>query len=450
MKQHCCFIFSFLKFFLVAVLALNTGRAQEQIGTITDNYLPASSSLFNPAADCTSPYEVDINALGAGFSVYNNLVYLDKFSFLSLSGKNLNGKEVVYNTPNTIRAFTRVGVQGPSVMIRQGDFTLGIITQVRSAASVTTSEVPVNLDFNHIIEDSLYQFPAGKTTGLNWMSIGLHLGETFGGGDVRFSVAGNLNYLIGWDGISAVTDQTLDFVKNSQDATMSFNNVKMNYGYTSGFGGDVQQNLSSMQFKGSGVSADFGFLVMNGKRPLQYTWKLGVSLMDLGIISFSKNVQRYNIITDTAVTVTQSEFNNLNSADAFTEMAAEAIAGKGTMNFVDGPLVINLPAAISIQGEVRVAHHCFINAMYVQSLVLSDQQVLRPNSIAITPRYETVKVAAGVPFSLNDNQRVQVGGFVRLGPLMVGTDNLGAVFIPSKFEGADLYVALHLSSTLGS
>ncbi|MBX7142385.1 MAG: hypothetical protein K1X63_15020 [Chitinophagales bacterium] len=429
---------------LIMLIVNGVSQGQQPVGLNTDNYLPASSILFNPAAAFTSPFAVDINVASIDALAYNNLAFANHLSLLSLAFGQANGMEVSYGSPETIRAFSDISLQGPSAVIRYSDFSFGLITQVRSAASLITDVVPPNLDFNNILEDSLYQFPASRFAGLNWSEAGVHFGFSKNASkNLQVSIGATVKYLIGSDGISAITSQPLDFIKHAEESSMSFNQVIMRYGYTSGFGEDIQHKITRFGARGSGIGTDIGFMISRGQDATAYSWKAGVSLMDAGFISFSNDVQRYRIQTDTAVTVTQQEFNTLNSADDFTALAAGAIEGKGTMTAESGPLKIWLPAALSFQGEVAVSEQFYLNAAVVQRMPLADQQVQRPNSVTLTPRFESRWWSAGIPLDLNDYHKLQVGGFFRFGPAVVGTDNLAAAIIPSKFEGADIYFGLH-------
>ncbi|MEO6166705.1 MAG: DUF5723 family protein, partial [Chitinophagales bacterium] len=285
------------KILFVLLLLSTIVKAQEPIGLMSDNYMPSSSILYNPASLFTSPVKWDLNFLSADVFFYNNLAYAEHSSVLTLLG-NLTIKEAAFNKPNTIRGFTNATVQGPSIVFHHSSFSFGITTQVRSGTSIVSKQVPSNLDFNNLVEDSLYQFPQSKAAGMNWMQIGVHLGKSIiTSGKYQVYSAININYLAGWDGIAATTEQSVDFLKHSINDTISFAQVEMNYAYTSGFSNDLQQNLTAMQFKGSGAGVDVGIWITDDNDPLEYKWKAGVSLIDVGVISFSKNVQQYQLVT---------------------------------------------------------------------------------------------------------------------------------------------------------
>ncbi|MFI5134869.1 MAG: DUF5723 family protein [Chitinophagales bacterium] len=429
---------------LIQFSIVSIANAQEPIGLMNDNYLPASAIMFNPASLFTSTLPGDLNIVSGDITASNNLAYTNNFSLLTLSSPNISNNKVAFNTPSTIRSFSNALIEGPSAVIRHNSLSYGIITRTQSAASLMTGQVDSNLNFNHIAKDTLYQFPQSRTAGMKWTEVGFNLGKCFNRyGAVRVSMAVNINYVAGWDGISAVTQQPLYFVKNSEASTMSFKDVIMNYGYTSGFSSDVSHVISSFQLKGSGAGTDAGVWIAGGADPSHYRWKAGISMIDVGFVSFSKNVTRYQITTDTTITATVNDFNTLNSAGAFTQIATQAVEGKGTMIQESGPLVIALPAALVLQAEVAMPENLFLHALLVQRMILSQQQVLRANCFAVTPRYEIKNFAAGIPVNWYDNNRVQVGGYIRIGPVIAGSDNLAALFVPSKWQGADFYFGIH-------
>jgi len=431
-----------LTFILLCVV--NLSNAQEPIGLMNDNYLPSSAIMFNPASMLTSPLPGDLNIISGDLTASNNLAYTNNFSLLTLSAPNISNNKIAYNRPSTIRAFSNALIEGPSAVIRHGSLSYGIVFRTQSAASLMTGQVDSNLNFNHIAKDTFYRFPESRTAGMKWSEFGVNFGKCFNqNGSVRVSMAANINYVAGWDGICAVTQKPLYFVKNSEASTMSFKDVVMNYGYTSGFSNDVPQVISSFQLKGSGAATDAGVWISGGSDPTHYRWKFGISMIDMGFVSFSNNVSRYSITTDTIVTATMHDFNTLNSAGSFTQIASQAVEGNGTMKNISGPLVIALPAALVFQAEVAMPQNLFLHALMVQRVIVSQQQILRANCVAITPRYEIKNFAAGIPINWYDNNRMQVGGYLRIGPVIAGSDNLAALFVPSKWEGADFYFGIH-------
>jgi hypothetical protein len=400
--------------------------------------------LFNPAAPLTSAVHIDLNLISMSAMAYNNLAFAEKSSLLTLMGNASNNPSASFNTPSSIRGFSSVMIQGPSILVREDNFSYGLTMQFRSAMSLVTELFTDDLNFNFVPRDSVYAFPRAKGAGLEWMELGLHAGKSGTYRGMSISVGANIKYLAGMNGMSAVTDQPVHFSKNSHGKSVDYSDVEMNYGYTSGLTNDMQQNISTFQVKGSGGSLDAGLMISDGEDAESYTWKAGLSVIDAGLISFFGNAQRYELITDTTITVSKEELKEITTGDDFTQLAEEKVQGNGSLTSVPGALVIWLPAAMSFQGEIKLRDRLYLHTALIQRVLFSKQQVLRPNSLSLTPRYESKLLTAGAVLNWYDYHRLIFGGYVRFGPVIIGTDNFAGLFVPAKFEGADFYVGVHL------
>jgi hypothetical protein len=68
------------------------------------------------------------------------------------------------------------------------------------------------------------------------------------------------------------------------------------------------------------------------------------------------------------------------------------------------------------------------------------------SSLALTPRLEFSRFEVAVPVVLANNYRqLQVGAMLRVGPLIVGSDNLGGLVGLTRTSGADVYFGLSLA-----
>ncbi|MCB0640336.1 MAG: hypothetical protein KDC44_01795, partial [Phaeodactylibacter sp.] len=60
--------------------------------------------------------------------------------------------------------------------------------------------------------------------------------------------------------------------------------------------------------------------------------------------------------------------------------------------------------------------------------------------LAVTPRFEHRWFEAGLPISLYNYDQLQVGLYGRVGPLTIGTEKLGALFLSNNLSGMDIYI----------
>jgi hypothetical protein len=68
------------------------------------------------------------------------------------------------------------------------------------------------------------------------------------------------------------------------------------------------------------------------------------------------------------------------------------------------------------------------------------------SSLALTPRLEFSHLEVAVPVILANNYRkLQVGAMLRVGPLILGSDNLGGLIGLKATTGADVYFGLGLA-----
>ncbi len=99
--------------------------------------------------------------------------------------------------------------------------------------------------------------------------------------------------------------------------------------------------------------------------------------------------------------------------------------------------------------DYRLANHLYAGVLWTQDLLPARTIGSRTlSALALTPRLEFSRAEVAVPLIwANNYQNFQVGALVRLGPLFVGSDNLGGIFGLTTATGADVYfgwaLALH-------
>jgi Family of unknown function (DUF5723) len=427
----------FVCLLLAGIFFMLKSHAQQPIGLMNDHYLPATSVLFNPASVGSSPLRLDINVLSANAAAYNNAFYVNHLSLFSLFTKNTNELTVIYAKPDNIHFFSSTSIQGPSVTYKSGSYFFGITTQWRTGTSFISGKTTPKLDLANILDDTLYEFPSSKLAGMGWMQFGFTIGSTAKiPNGLRATWGLTINYLAGQEGIAISTSQPFNFLQHHDSVT--YYNLKMDYGASEGFREDVPDGLTDFRLNGSGFSFNIGGSISNGG-PLNEEWKLSFSIEDLGMLVFKHDIDRVTYLQDEATTISENDLSDVrNSQDVFSLIMGNAGVAQS------GSLKISLPASWMVQGEVALPNQFFLNAVLVQRLTLSDRQVQKANMVAFTPEYETRKIAAGVPIVWNNYDQFQVGGYFRYESFMIGTNNLASLLIPSQWKGADVYLGIHI------
>ena len=219
--------------------------------------------------------------------------------------------------------------------------------------------------------------------------------------------------------------------------------------------------FGSMSGVGAGFDLGFMYEIRPGmkmdlrsfpgcERELQRTYKVkfGASLTDVGFIAYDGT--RYQMGVTNGIYKMDSAFaigqvygvNSVNhSPNAFDQigMAAEKVGANPFRSFT-----AYTPMAFNMQMDIR-SGKWHLGGYLVHSLKPVDMPGLRrSSSLSFVPRFQGERFEYGMPISLaNDYTEVQVGGFVRFGPIIIGSNNLwglGNFMRNTGTQGASFYI----------
>lgn len=348
-------------------------------------------------------------------------------------------------------------LQGPSFMIGIKKWTFAFNISGRAALSFTRlNKDGAKLFFEGQTYESLQNtdipFKKFRLNAAIWEEFGLsaarEIKKTRG---IIIKAGVSIKYLKGLDAAYYLNRNMILNIPNDSD--MYFKNVTADYGYAfseDGFGSS----------KGNGKSIDLGITIekktlqntyqcpnfCNKKLGLEYSWKLGVSLIDIGYLKFKENASTYEINDKT------------NMWYNFTKLKVSDMEGlDSTLNshFSDTPVpaangnkfTMLLPWALSVQYDYNIGYNFFINGTWVQRIPhFGLPGIDRTNIISITPRFDHRRFGIALPIVFYQYLWPRIGLAVRLNNvLFVGTDKIGAL-IGHRLSGADIYAGLKISA----
>ena len=219
--------------------------------------------------------------------------------------------------------------------------------------------------------------------------------------------------------------------------------------------------FGSMSGVGAGFDLGFMYEIRPGmkmdlsafsgcERELQRTYKVkfGASLTDVGFIAYDGT--RYQMGVTNGIYKMDSAFaigqiygvNSVNhSPNAFDQIgtAAAKVGANPLRSFTT-----YTPMAFNMQMDIR-SGKWHLGGYLVHSLKPVDMPGLRrSSSLSFVPRYQGERFEYGMPISLaNDYNELQVGGFVRFGPIIIGSNNLwglGNFMRNTGTQGASFYI----------
>ncbi|GAB3525950.1 hypothetical protein GCM10027443_00630 [Pontibacter brevis] len=181
----------------------------------------------------------------------------------------------------------------------------------------------------------------------------------------------------------------------------------------------------------------------------KYKYRLGVALLDIGSINYknAEQVRAYNITRQnldlTGDTFEDVDFENLGPT---LEEALEVQPNERQTQISSG-----LPTTLHLNFDYQVTRNLFVNTAVLHNLRSKDAIAMHQTSaLAISPRLEGKKLELAMPVYLTNNyQDLNFGAMLRLGSLVVGSNNLAAMLPGSKSVGPDLYMSLGISIGTG-
>lgn len=464
---------------MCGILFLISARtfSQERYGISNSMYAGITGSWLNPAFIASSPYRWDFNIVTLHSYLDNNYVYVFQTNVPDYVADNGNTKLVVNNAWDRYQGksskymlenkeknnwrkniYENTLIQGPSLMFNFKKWTFGVITDGRAAVSLTRlHKTCAKLAFEGLTYDPLQNIdidvPKFRLNGMVWDEIGISVArEIIKDRDMTIKAGVTLKHLNAFAGAYLLHKKSTLYVPNDSD--LFFKNVDAKYGYALN-----QEDGKFLTSTGKGISMDIGVTFekktlknsyqcpnfCNKKLELQYNWKLGISLIDIGYVRFKEKAQTFSIDNKSNYWF---NFSNLKIDDlgGFDSTLSQHFDGNPVPTVTGTNFTMLTPWAASVQFDYNVGYNVFVNATWVQRIPhFGLPGVDRANTIAITPHYELRRFGVAMPIIMYQYLWPRIGLAFRLNNfLFVGTDKLGAL-IGHRLSGADIYVGLKIN-----
>lgn len=261
----------------------------------------------------------------------------------------------------------------------------------------------------------------------------------------RLSIGATLGYMRGLSGAHATVERTTYLARynGSQEyylltggggnAMYSSNYALLNSAtsFTKNAKDFIKTTLSSLN-----LNLGFEYLIRNTDHddnevsPLNYDWKIGVSIMDIGKNkympaqgSFTMSMPKSNISDAYA----QNQLSNISDIKDL-QKGISTLFDK--VDSIKQNFTISNPTRIIINVDRSFEHHLYVNGELSMNIYSSEpRQILKfrtreVNLLTITPRWETKTLGAYIPIQYNTQGQLWIGGALKLGPLLIGVHNL--------------------------
>lgn len=446
------------------------------LGMVNSNYSGIYGLSINPSGLVSSRLYMDFNAFGAQGFVENNYIYMQRNEFLTLL-RDQNAP-IYYSNENEIRnyniyrnsdlkfGYQNVRITGPSGMISLGRHAFGITSAFRNITSfhdippeigtfiyeAIDYEVQHNIEYSH--DENI------EINSVAWMELGFSYAYNFHRKKWNYwSIGVTLKPLFGLAGMYASIDN-LRYEVHKDDST-SIYNADFEYGVAIPLNYNTNQIEDALDVRGKGFSFDLGMTYQRtekGKsttyytrlceKPFEeYTYRIGVSLLDVGYIRFDNNSE-YARYTSTATEwYERDDTLSYNSFNDVLERIAGYLEDEAEIAETGKEFTLYMPPTISVQVDFKLRKGIYLNASAFYGFNFGESFLYRPSLISITPRFESPRLEISIPISLLEFQfsRPRVGFFIRYGNVFFGMDRINTVTGISGFDGIDAYAGIRLN-----
>ncbi len=466
-------------FVLLVLTATRVVNAQDMIGVAFGNYSGITSAIVNPALMTGSKAYININIVSSDMYFKNNWAYLPKedktlWDLLTLDtlipkyGKwRYNGLYTYHENTKPIDIYQSARLLGPSFMIQTGDHAFGLSMSLRAHTNATNIayEMPIfmyeGMTYEKLQNVVFDDYNINFST-MTWTELAASWAWDFARPyKAKLTFGTNLKLDLAHDGAYALNNHVKYIIYDPK--TIQFYNYDAEIAYSAPINYDSTDIvIDGSLIQGIGAGIDIGFVYTRMKSSIyrrggqricskpyeDYIYRIGVSILDIGAVSFNKNAQKHNY-NDVSVYWAQFDTLDYHSFNATMRDLSQAFYGDPNESKTADKFSIPLPTTLSIQFDAHIKRNLYVSALVMQPLVFSKKQLKRPVQYAITPRFENDYFALSIPLSLSQYKYVRLGTAIRLGPLTIGSERLGTLLGISDLDGMDLYFSLKFSLKKG-
>lgn len=415
-------------------------NAQENAGIVFSNYYPVASVHMNPATTADSRVFAQLQLVGIGASVFNNLFYLPKFSVIS-GVKSLSTPNVEQLTGQLKRGlYASATLNGPSAFVSHDNFGFGLFTRARVVGNV--SRIPSDL-----AEFLVEQTPEGPPEGYqNIKRAGLaSMGWTEYGANASYmliksrtkvlSVGTSLRYLRG----AYMADVLLRRLKGEYTTTTLLVDELDGQVYTTpfalgsgrGFGGDFGVVYREM-LKDAGNY--FSHSKVSNCRFVDYRYRAGIALRDVGFITFN-NAELWTLSGSGQFYTDREQFvDSLETANqAITTSSGNKVRSK-------------LPASLVMHGDYNFGGGLYVGgAMFLNMMPVAWNSVQAPTLFFLNARYERrqYEASASIVFQRFVYPQLHLG--LRYRSFALGIENAIPYVVKVNTKGIGIYASLAIT-----
>ena len=453
---------------LVLAFGLNPSFGQQYQAVHGSNFAGSLGIMNNPASALSSPLPWDITLLGLQLKNSTNFFYIEKYD---PSGKDPQLAAWIQNGEYKRRLNTQFNMNLLNTRIRTSNRSaISFGMNVRSASlggSSTYNFIDTILLPNTFLKvnmnnQPLDAFVRSSTWAEAYGSLALNLADKK---HFIWNAGATIKSNMGLAGIHAsiTNGQFKEYVRpvnNLYEVTTA----ELNHGYSANLdfwdpAASTKSNLKRYRSQSiGGTSVDLGMEwiikdqrnieLFNNKSQYNYTWKFGLSMLDLGYANYKYGLEsvktsgvKPNI---NGIALARKFDSTITGLDVLNDSIQTAV---GQFNTLAGEFRMSHPTRIVFNVDRQITDLIYINAelsIPIQARTGANMQTQDLNLLTITPRRETQKYGVYLPLSMTRDGSFWIGAAVKAGPVLFGFHRV-PIGTKTSYQNGGAYLAYTIS-----
>lgn len=417
-------------------------RAQEKLGIANSNYSSINSIFLNPSSTVDSRTYMQLNLVGLNVYAMNNLLYVPKFTIASTIANG--GTEDPEPSTLNFKKFLMVvaSAEAPAFVISKRNYGAGIFIRGRSVGEVKRMPYQLTDMFFNIenVPNITYPYEIDirnlRVSNMSWVEYGLNFGWMIKKRkNDLLSLGGNVKYLTGlnvaYGRLHRLKGAAMDssIAVDDLDARIRYNE----FGWNTGKGVGIDIGITYKKMLGL-IDTYYANSKQSNCKYVDYKYKIGVSLRDVGAIRFKKGTTR----AEASGSGSFSTYGNTSYEDQLK------FNFRSSTN--NNPILSALPTALSMQFDWNFENHIYLNGTVIKNLIPNAViGVQGSNLVSVCPRVEFKNFEVAMPLTFQKFMYPQLGFAFRIRTFVLGFDNVFPLFLPKKTYGAGVYLNFGLS-----
>lgn len=449
----------------------NLAFGQDPIIFSNDQYSGISAAGLSPTQPFLNPNGWDVHLFSENIFFNSDYIYISETSLLGLTKGDIKSADISngitgensakisdYYNKDVFGYHLSSDLMGPSFSLNlnvfEKDFSVGLFTRLRTQSS--TIEVDNYLQYTNqeITEPVLYDLAPFKTNFMNWAEVGLNLStEISPYSQYRWILGMNLKYEMGLDAFyvnnkdnAVMRREHLPNPENPDQGikTLFASDFDVEVGYATNY--NFETDSYDFGIQGKGVGIDVGIaMIAPDERDESYDFKISLNALDIGYVNFTGNVHSFRANNLRYTNNPAFDNTDFESPEQYAQLISNEIYGNPNQSLHSNSFKIGLPTSLHLNLSKNIGVNQFVNFDLIQRAPVFENSLKRANIANISYSVQKPAIGYGASVSTYEYESLQMGAFLRLGPLIIGSENVLPMFFRhKKLHALDFYIGLKL------